>query len=169
MLSPKLQEALNDQINMELKASYIYLAMSAWCDARNFLGCAKWLRMQSEEEYAHAMKFFDGMREWGGEIKLHAITEPPQTWKDLLDLFQSVYQHECKVSKSINDIYAIALDERAFPPQSLLQYFVNEQVEEENSAHEIVSKLEFVKNDPAALLALDRELGVRPGGGEAAQ
>lgn len=166
MLSPKLQDAMNDQIKMELEASYVYLAMSAWCDERNFLGFAKWLRMQSEEEYAHAMKFFDGMSEWGGSVKLAAIAEPQQDWKDLLDLFQSVYRHEQKVSKSIHAILALAVEEQAFPTQSLLQWFVNEQVEEENSAHEIVAKLEFVKNDPAAILAIDRELGGRQGDAE---
>lgn len=161
MLSDKLQGAINDQINMELKASYLYLAMSAWCDARNFLGFAGWLRKQSEEEYAHAMRFFDGMREWGGTIRLKAIDEPTQSWEGLLELFQSVYQHECKVSAAINEIYGIAIAEKCYAPQSLLQWFVNEQVEEENSAHEIVAKLEFVKSDPTALLAIDRELGQR--------
>jgi len=157
----KVQEAINDQINAELSSSYSYLAMSAFCEAQNFRGCAKWLRIQSQEEYAHAMKLYDFLLARNGAVTLNAIQKPAGKYRSLTEVFEASLAQEQSVSKQIDALYELAFKEKAFAAMVELQWFLTEQVEEEKSARDIVARLHLVKSDPAALLDLDRELGAR--------
>jgi len=154
-------EALNQQINAELGASYEYLAMSAWCRSQNLLGTARWLRLQSQEEYGHAMKLYDFVLDRGGEVSLKAMAAPLQKYASLHDVFERVSKQEQAVSGQIDSLYDLAFREKAFSATVELQWFLTEQVEEERSAREILAKLKLIANDPAALLDFDRDLGNR--------
>jgi ferritin len=165
MFSTAVQDAINEQINNELSASYTYLAMSAYCERENFLGCAKWLRIQSQEEYGHAMRLLDFLLARNGTIKLKAIGEPVAKYKTIGAVFEQALDQEQEVSKKIDKLYELTLKEKAFAALVQLQWFITEQVEEERTAREIVAKFHLVKDDPSALLDLDRELGARAPGG----
>ena len=154
-------EALNQQINAELGASYEYLAMSAWCRSQNLLGTARWLRLQSQEEYGHAMKLYDFVLDRGGEVSLKAMAAPLQKYASLHDVFERVSKQEQAVSGQIDSLYDLAFREKAFSATVELQWFLTEQVEEERSAREILAKLKLIANDPAELLDFDRDLGNR--------
>ena len=153
--------AINAQINSEFQSSYNYLAMAAWCDAQNFGGAAKWLRMQAEEEHLHAMKLFDFILARDGAVQLKAIAQPKQAFKTLGAVFEQGLEHEQKVTVQINSLYELCFKEKAFAEMTELQWFLTEQVEEEKTAREVVAKFKMIKNDPAALLDMDRELGAR--------
>jgi ferritin len=154
--------AINGQINEELSASYAYLAMSAWCQMQNFVGAARWLRLQSQEEYGHAMKLFDFVLARGGDVQLKAIEQPRATFTSLADIFEKALQQEQEVGREIDSLYELAFREKAFAAVAELQWFLTEQVEEEKTAREIVAKFRLVGSDPAAIIDLDRELGSRP-------
>jgi len=164
MVTAVVQEAILGQINSELGSSYAYLAMSAYCETQNFRGCARWFRLQSDEEHGHAMKLYDFLIARGGSVKLNAIAEPKQKFKSLLEVFEQTLKQEIEVSGQIDSLYELAFREKAFAALVELQWFLTEQVEEERSAREIVAKLKLVKEDPAALLDIDRELGSRSAG-----
>lgn len=154
-------DAINQQINAELSASYTYLAMSAWSETQNFPGCARWLRIQSQEEYGHAMKLFDFVLAKGGTPELLAMAKPTTTFGSVGEIFETALAQEQEVSRQIDRLYELAFTEKAFAAMAELQWFLTEQVEEEKTAREIVGKLRLIKNDPAALIDLDRELGAR--------
>jgi ferritin len=158
-----VQDALNQQINAELGASYEYLAMSGWCAAQNLLGSARWLRVQSQEEYGHAMKLFDFVLARGGEVALKEMPAPTQKFASLHNVFERVLKQEQAVSAQIDSLYELAFKEKAYSATVELQWFLTEQVEEEKSAREILAKLSLIGSDPAALLDFDRELGSRTG------
>jgi len=153
--------AINDQINAELSASYAYLAMSAYCELQNFTGSARWLRIQSEEEHAHAMRLFDFVLARHGRVALKAMSQPPGTFTSIVAVFEAALKQEIEVGRQIDKLYALAFKEKAFAALVELQWFITEQVEEEKTAREIVAKFRMVKDDPASLLDLDRELGGR--------
>jgi ferritin len=165
MFSQTVQDAINDQINNELSASYSYLAMSCYCTRQNFLGCAKWLRVQSEEEYGHGMRLLDFLLARDGTVKLKAVVEPSVNFKSITAVFETALAQEQEVSRKIDELYELAHKEKAFAALVQLQWFITEQVEEEKTAREIVAKLHVLKDDPAALFDLDRELGSRSGTG----
>jgi ferritin len=156
-----VQDAINKQINNELAASYSYLAMSAYCERENFLGCARWLRMQSQEEYAHGMKLLDFLLLRNGVVALKSVPEPASKFKNVTDVFEQALKQEEDVSSQIDGLYELAFKEKAFAALVELQWFLTEQMEEERTAREIVAKLHLLENDPAAMLDLDRELGGR--------
>jgi len=160
-LTNKVLDAINDQINMELVSSYSYLAMSAYCERINFKGCAAWLRMQSQEEKGHAMKLYEFLTDRGAVIVLKPIPGQPTEWKSLLDVFEQSLKNEEKVSDAINALYGLAMEEKTFATAAELQWFLTEQVEEEKTARDIVSKFRLVGDDPGGLLDLDRHLGSR--------
>lgn len=162
MIPTSVQNAMNAQIKNELASAYLYLSMAAHFEASSLPGFATWMKSQANEEAAHAMKFFTFINERGGRVILDAIEKPPADFKSPLEVMQQVYQHEQKVSSMINDIYALVLKENDYPSQVMLQWFINEQVEEEKSALEIVDKLKMIGNAPAGLLMLDQQLGQRP-------
>lgn len=161
MLSQVVQDALNDQINIELSSSYAYLAMSAYCQQQNFHGCARWLRIQSREEYAHGMKLYSFMIARNCKVVFQAIAAPQMEFESVLDVFERALQQELEVSKRIDALYELAFKEKNFAALVELQWFIAEQVEEERTAREVVAKFRLVKDDPSAMLDLDRELGQR--------
>jgi ferritin len=157
----RVVEAINHQINSELSASYSYLAMSAWCERQKFTGAARWLRLQSQEEYMHAMKLFDFILARDAEVTLQPLDEPRQSFKSLADIFERALEQEQAVSGQIDALYETAFKEKAFAAVAELQWFLTEQVEEEKTGREIVAKFKLIGNDPASLLDMDRELGSR--------
>ena len=160
-LSEAVQQAINDQINNELFASYSYLSMSAYLEHEQFLGCAQWMRVQSQEEYAHAMRLFDFLTARGGRIKLQPIEQPAIEFESVPQVFERSMQQERTVTKQIDSLCELAFNEKAFAALIELEWFVKEQVEEEKTIRDIVHKFNLVKDDPASLLDLDRELGAR--------
>jgi ferritin len=168
-MNARVVQAINRQINSELSASYAYLAMSAYCERQKFLGAAKWLRQQSQEEHMHAMKLFDFILARDEDVELQAIERPRVTFNKVADVFDRALEQEQEVSRQIDSLYEIAFTEKAFAAVAELQWFLTEQVEEEKTAREIVAKFKMIGDDPASLLDLDRELGTRTGAGEGAQ
>jgi ferritin len=162
-MNQRVVEAINSQINSELSASYSYLGMSAWCEHQKFTGAARWLRLQSQEEYLHAMKLLDFLLARDCEVQLLAIQAPHSPYTSLLDVFERALQQEQEVSHQIDALYETAFTEKAFAAVAELQWFLTEQVEEEKTGREIVTKLKMVGSDPASLLDMDRELGTRTG------
>src|SRR5688500_2289269 len=161
MIGANVQEAINDQINYELFSSYQCLAMAAWCEHEQFVGCAKWLRIQSEEEYGHAMRLYNFLLARNYLVELRPIAAPAHSFKSVADIFELAVEQELKVSGQIDALYELAFNEKAFAALVELEWFITEQVEEEKTAREVVHKFKMVKNDPASLLDLDRELGGR--------
>jgi len=163
MLNPTVQQALNDQVQKELHSAYIYLSMAAYFEAENLPGAAHWMRGQAVEEQEHAMKLFDFIQDRGGRVTLQAIDAPPATFSSPLAVFQASYAHEQKVTQSIHDLYALAIKEGDYPTQVMLQWFIDEQVEEEKNASAIMAQLQMVGDSPAALFMIDRQLAARAG------
>ena len=161
MISPTIQNAINDQIKHEFFSSYLYLSMSAYFETLSLPGFASWMRVQSQEEHEHAMKFFDFLNDRGGSVELQALDQPVGEFQSPLDVFEQALEHERKVTALIHRLYELALKENDYATQTLLQWFITEQVEEEKTAREIVAKFRMVGSDPASLLDLDRELGAR--------
>jgi ferritin len=163
MLSKIMQDAINTQIKHEFYSSYLYLAMSAYFENNSMPGFARWMRVQSEEENAHALRLFDFINDRDGSVELQAIEQPPSEFKAPLDVFQQALEHERKISELIHQLYALAVREKDYPAQIHLQWFIDEQVEEEKNASQIVEQLKLAGNDGAALLMLDNALGARKG------
>ncbi len=163
MLDSDVQDAINTQIRNEYYSSYLYLSMSAYCESRNFPGCASWLRRQSEEELVHAMKLFDYMVDRGARVVLESIDQPPSEFGTLLEVFEEVLEHEREVTGMINSLYDLAVSQNDHATAVSLHWFIEEQVEEEKSAEEVVEKLKLASDNGAALMILDAELGSRQG------
>ncbi|MBN1818992.1 MAG: ferritin [Sedimentisphaerales bacterium] len=161
MIGKKMEKALNGQINAELYSAYLYLSMAAWFESKNLPGFANWMRIQFQEEQFHAMKFYDYILERGGTVTLSAIEAPQTTWKSPLDAFESTLEHEQKVTGLINDLVYLARDEKDNASEIFLQWFVTEQVEEEDNVNTILGQLEWIKDHPQALFGLNKELGQR--------
>jgi len=161
MLSPKMEEALNKQLNAELFSSYLYLSMSAWFESANLTGMANWMRIQAQEELTHATKFFDFILERNGKVTLVQVEAPKTAWDSPRDAFQAAYEHECKISGLINGLVDLALQESDHACNAFLQWFVSEQVEEEASVLTIVDKLNLVGDNSVALFMIDGEVGQR--------
>ncbi len=161
MLSKMMQDAINEQIKDELYSAYLYLSMAAYFEVESLPGFATWMRAQSQEEVEHAMKFFDFVNERGGRVELQAIEQPTVTFESPLAVFQATYEHEQKVTALIHDLYELALDESDYPAQVMLHWFIDEQVEEEDSVSEILDTLERIGDKDQGLMMLDRELGQR--------
>ena len=159
----KVQAAINEQIKNELYSAYLYLAMSAHFEEQSLGGLGSWMRIQAREEVTHGMKLFDYLNDRGGRVELQAIAAPPATFESALAIFRAAYQHEQEVTASIHRLYALAVAENDYPTQAALTWFVNEQVEEEKTAADIVSRLEMVGENRSALLMLDHALGKRGG------
>ncbi len=161
MLSKKIEKALNEQINAEFYSAYLYLSMASFLNSQNLIGFSNWMRVQFEEEQFHAMKFFDYVLERGGEVKLKAIEKPPHKWKDIIDVFEYTKKHEQEVTKMINDLVDLAISEKDHATVNFLQWFVEEQVEEEATVDEILAQLKLVEGKGSGLFMLDREAAQR--------
>jgi ferritin len=164
MLNPKIQDAFNRQISAELSSAYLYLSMSAYFEAESLRGMAHWMRVQSQEEHKHAMKLFAFINERNGRVTLGPLEAPPSEWKSPLDVFEDAYKHELKVSGLINNLMNLALAEKDHAASSFLQWFVNEQVEEEAAAMAVRDELKLAGDHGVARLMMDRHLGQRAGG-----
>jgi len=165
MMSQTVQDAINRQINAEMSASYSYLAMSAWCERNHFTGSARWLRAQSQEEYGHAMRLFDFVLARDAKPDLRSLEQPNGEYRSLTEIFETAYEQEKSVSSQIDALYELVFREKAYPAVVQLEWFLNEQVEEEKTCREIVAKLRMVGSDPAGLLEIDNWLGSRAAAG----
>ncbi len=162
MLSQKIQDALNSQINLELLSSYHYLAMAAHFESVSLPGMARWMRVQSDEEKIHAMKLFDHMCDRGGTVVLQPIDQPHRSFDSPLSVFEAALENERRVTRAINELYALAQAEADYPSQVMLQWFITEQVEEEKTAQQAIDQLKMAGKDPSAILMLDQLFGSRP-------
>ncbi len=160
-IKDKVTKAINKQINAELYSSYLYLAMAAHFEAKSWLGFANWVKVQSREENTHAMKFYDYVLERSGEVELSDIKAAEASWKTPLEVFEAVYEHELKVTALINDLLKLTRQEGDTATESMLKCFIDEQVEEEANAKQIVEKLKMIKDSTNGLFMLDHELGER--------
>ena len=163
-MKPELTAAFNEQITREFSSSYQYLAMAAWLEARSFPGMAHWMRLQSEEEWAHGMKFYQFVLDRSQVIELGPIPAPDVDFDSPLAVFARSLAAEEAVTAAINDLYALAIELRDYASLPLLDWFVNEQVEEEATVSQVIDDLERAGGEGHALLMLDRELGARVGG-----
>jgi ferritin len=160
-LSKKMQDALNEQIKEEMASAYIYLSMAAYCESINLSGFARWMQAQSNEELAHAMKFYGYINERGGRVVFEALGQPPVEFAGPVDVFEKTLAHEQYITGRIHKLYAMATEEKDYASLGLLQWFVNEQVEEESTAGEILEMLKMIGDKGQALFMLDRHLGSR--------
>lgn len=161
MISKVMQDAINEQINKEMFSSYLYLSMAAYFETENLPGFGNWLRIQAEEENAHAMKFYNHLLERGGKVELKAIAAPKANWGSAMEAVSEVLTHEQHVTKSIHDLYEVALKEKDYPTQIMLQWFITEQVEEEANATAILDSMKRIEAHDTAILMLDHRLGKR--------
>ena len=161
MLSKVVQDALNEQVKNELYSAYLYLSMAAYSEAANLPGFAHWMRLQSQEEVSHAMKLFDFVHDRGGRVVLQAIDQPPVEFESPLDVFEKTLEHERKVTAMIHQLFELAVKENDYATQVMLQWFIEEQVEEEKTAEQLVAVLKMIGDRPQALIMLDRQLARR--------
>lgn len=161
MLSKSMESALNRQVNRELYSAYLYLAMSAYFETASMKGFAKWMRLQAKEEQTHAMKIYDYVIARGGKASLEAIEAPKAKWTSAGKVFEEVYAHEQKVTGMINNLVDLAIREKDHATFEMLQWFVKEQVEEEEHASEIVSQIAILGDVVGHLFWLDHQLGKR--------
>ncbi len=164
MISAKMQKALNKHLNEEMFSSYLYLSMAAYFETRNFKGFANWMRLQSQEEYMHAMKFYSYIIQVGGNVTLAQINAPKSLWKNHTEVFKETLEHEKYITELINKLVDLAIQEKDHATNNFLQWFVNEQVEEVATAEDIVNKLEMIGDNKNGLFLIDRELGARVAG-----
>lgn len=155
-------QKMNEQIQAELYSSNLYLAMSSWANAHGYKGITHWLKMQALEEHMHAMKFIAFIEDRGGTVEMLSIQKPEQNWNGVLALFEAVAAHERKVTNLINDLYDAALQEKDHASTSFLQWFIDEQVEEEATVSEIIDEIKLAGETGAGIYMIDKELKLRP-------
>jgi len=160
-MNKKMEKALNEQINAEMYSSYLYLSMSAYFADNNLNGFANWMRVQAQEELAHAMKFFDYINERGGRVELTSIEKPKKEWKNAIEVFQETLKHEQHVTSLINNLVNLAITEKDHATNSVLQWFVNEQVEEESNATTLLGEVKMTEGKGPGMFMIDRELKTR--------
>lgn len=161
MLNQKIEEALNAQINAEMWSAYLYLSMAAYCHSQGNPGMGKWFEVQFQEEQDHAKIFFNYVISRGGNVILKPIEAVPTAWNTILEVFESTLEHEQKVTALINNLFAITAAENDYATQSMLKWFIDEQVEEEETAQNIIDNLKMIKDNGYGLYMLDKELGAR--------
>jgi len=165
-MKTNVQDAINEQIQAEFQSAYHYLAMSARFEEMNLRGAAQWMRVQWEEETVHAMKFYDFLIRRSGTPELMQLDAPETDFGTPMEAFEEVLKHEQYISKRIHDLYELAVKEHDYPLQTLLHWFIDEQVEEEENAQEIIDSLRLAGNTGQGLFLIDRELGQRQPGPE---
>jgi len=158
MISKKIEDTLNNQIALEGYSSQLYLAMASWAEKSGYNSTAKFLYTHAEEERMHMLKLFSYINDRGGHAIVPGVEQPPHDFNSVFDVFKQIYEHEVMISKSINDLVGICVDERDFTTQNFLQWYVNEQIEEENIARNILDKLELLGDDKARLFLFERDL-----------
>lgn len=157
-MSEEMQDQLNAQVGMEAYASFLYLSMSSWCDYKGLMGCAKFLRRQSDEEHMHMMKLVDYIQEVDGRAVIPEIQKPPVEFDDITTLFEDVLAHEQKVTKAINDLVEFSTKDKDHSTYNFLQWYVEEQREEENLMRTILDKINLIGDSPQKLYYIDKEL-----------
>jgi ferritin len=161
MIGKKLNDAMNEQIKNELESYYIYLSMAAWLHSKALDGMGHWMRVQAHEEMLHSMKFFNHLIDRGGKVVLKDLKQLKTQWESPLEVFRDAFEHEKFISKKIDDLMAVAREEKEFASEPMLAWFTDEQIEEESNASKITDQLEMVGTDKSGLLMLDRELAAR--------
>ncbi|MFH1152439.1 MAG: ferritin [Pseudomonadota bacterium] len=161
MLNKKMIDALNDQINREMYSAYLYMSMSGQCNLMGLKGFANWFMVQYHEEMFHAMKIHEYVGRQGGAVILKSIPEPPAEFESVLDMFTRTLEHEHFITRSINELMDLAIAEKDHASQIFLQWYVTEQVEEEENDNDIIAQLKLIKDNPQGLMMLDRELAGR--------
>ena len=161
MLDKKMAQALNEQINKEMYSAYLYMSMSAFSNKMGLKGFANWFMVQYHEEMFHAMKLFEYIQRQGEDVRLEAINAPPMDFDSQLDMFTKTLTHEQYITKSINDLMDLAMKKKDHATQIFLEWYVTEQVEEEENDNDIIAQLKLIGDNPHALLMLDRELTAR--------
>jgi ferritin len=161
MLNERMEEALNEQLNKEMYSSYLYLAMSAYSSNVGLPGFAHWFRVQVQEENIHAMKLFNYINDQGGRVKLKEIKEPPFEFGTAMDMFQQTLKHEQFITRSIHELVDLANAEKDESTASFLQWYLKEQVEEEENDNEIIGKLEGKELNEYVVYSVDAELAKR--------
>jgi len=161
MLDKKIEKALNEQINAEMWSAYLYLSMAAYCHAEGQPGMASWFEVQFQEEQDHAKILFNYVNSRDGRVELMPIEAVPTEWKGILDVFEETLRHEQKVTALINKLYALTHEQNDFATQSMLKWFIDEQVEEEESAKTIIDNIKMIKDNGYGIYMLDKELGAR--------
>jgi len=164
MMKDKIQKALNAQMNMELSSSYLYLAMAAYFESENLSGFAHWMKVQSGEEYGHALKIYGYINQRNGRVNLAKIDAPKSEWKGAEEVFTETLKHEQSVTNSIDQLVDLTITEKDHATNTFLQWFVTEQVEEEATAMNILDKIKMIGDNRNGLFLLDRELGMRAAG-----
>jgi ferritin len=160
-LPPLLEKALNDQITLEFQSAYAYFGMAAFFEHTAFNGFARWMKLQGQEELSHASKFFTYVVDRGGKVALHALPQPKCEFATALEVFQTSLAQEQRVSASICGIYELAVSEKDYPTLSFLKWFLDEQVEEEKTVSDMITKLEFVGENRSGLYQVDEFAGKR--------
>lgn len=161
MISKKMVQSLNKQLNNELYSAYLYLAMSSYTTHIGLKGAANWFMVQYHEEMVHAMKFYDYVNSQGEHARLEAIATPPAEFGTLLSMFEQTLKHEQFITKCINDLMDLAIKDKDHATQIFLQWFVTEQIEEEGNDNDVIAKLKLVGDSPQALMMIDSELATR--------
>ena len=160
-ITKKMEEELNKQINAEFYSAYLYLSMAVYLEGQNFSGMAHWMKMQSEEELEHGMKIYKYLFQREGTVVLDRIDKPKTKWETVLEVFKEAYEHEKKVTGMIGELYKLAEAENDYATKVMLNWFVEEQVEEEAQANAIIGKLKLIGESKNGLLILDKNLGQR--------
>lgn len=161
MLNKKVEEALNAQINAEMWSAYLYLSMAAYCHSIGQPGMASWFEVQFKEEQDHAKILFNYVNSRNGRVELKPIDAVPFEWNGILDVFESTLAHEQKVTSMINNLYALTHEQNDFATQSMLKWFIDEQIEEEETAQTIIDNIRMIKDNGYGIYMLDKELGAR--------
>jgi len=161
MISKRMEEELNKQINAEFYSSYLYLSMAAWFDLQNLAGFSNWMNVQAQEEWAHGLKIFNFVNERGGKVTLDKIDAPKTEWTDIINVYEDVLEHEQKITGLINRLSDIAIEESDHATKNFLHWFVDEQVEEEASVDNVLQQLKMIEGKGTGLFLLDREMQSR--------
>ncbi len=161
MISKKMEERLNQHLNAEFYSAYLYLSISGYCKRKSMNGFANWFYVQFQEELSHALKFYNYINDQGGTLTLLPLEQPPTTFSSLIEVFEKSLAHEKHVTTLLNDLSSFSLTEKDHATNIFLQWFITEQIEEEDSVTDILESVKLVKDSGQGLLMLDRELGSR--------
>ena len=161
MLKKKIEDALNAQINAEMWSAYLYLSMAAYCHAQGQPGMGKWFEVQFKEEQDHAKILFNYVISRNGKVDLRPIEAVPTEWNGILNVFESSLRHEQSITESINKLFALTSEENDYATQSMLQWFIDEQVEEEENVQTIIDNIKMIKDNGYGIYMIDKELGQR--------
>ena len=164
MIGKKIENAMNEQIKHEAFSAYLYFSMAAYFHSKSLDGMAQWMKSQAQEEFAHALRFFNHINDRGGRIELQALEKPQTEWESPIAAFKAALVHEEFITGKINDLAKLADDENDRAAGIMLQWFVTEQVEEEDSVSTVIAMLDLIGDSGHGILMADRELGSRVAG-----